>query len=118
MKAINTVICLAFTALSACAVGPRYTTPKEALAPFSAAAPKAEHAAPPLDRWWTGFDDATLSSLIERALEQNLDLRAALSRADEARAVAQEEGAQRLPHAQFDAQVASERQSLSGPIGE
>jgi multidrug efflux system outer membrane protein len=39
-----------------------------------------------LDRWWTLFDDAQLSALIEEALAKNLDLRAAVARIDEARA--------------------------------
>jgi multidrug efflux system outer membrane protein len=39
-----------------------------------------------LDRWWTLFNDARLTALIEEALANNLDLRAAVARIDEARA--------------------------------
>src|SRR5450755_4403928 len=39
-----------------------------------------------LGAWWNGFDDQLLSSLIERALSANLDLRTAVLRVDEARA--------------------------------
>jgi outer membrane protein, multidrug efflux system len=39
-----------------------------------------------LRRWWTAFADPTLSSLIERALASNLDLRLAVLRIEEARA--------------------------------
>lgn len=39
-----------------------------------------------LSRWWTAFDDPTLSSLVEEALAGNLDLQAAVVRIDLARA--------------------------------
>jgi NodT family efflux transporter outer membrane factor (OMF) lipoprotein len=37
-------------------------------------------------RWWTVFNDPVLSSLVERALKSNLDLRTALSSIEQARA--------------------------------
>jgi hypothetical protein len=48
------------TALAACTVGPEYIPPKTELAPFHNAADASAaqgHSSPPLDRWWTGFDD-------------------------------------------------------------
>jgi multidrug efflux system outer membrane protein len=39
-----------------------------------------------LDRWWTYFGDAELTALVEEALANNLDLRAAVARIDIARA--------------------------------
>ena len=39
-----------------------------------------------LSRWWTAFDDPTLTALVEEALENNLDLQAAMARIDLARA--------------------------------
>jgi len=42
-----------------------------------------------LDRFWTLFDDAQLSALVDEAQRANLDLRLAMARIDEARAAAQ-----------------------------
>jgi outer membrane protein TolC len=61
------------------------------LAPFhnDADASSAQgHSAPPLDRWWTGFDDPMLVTVVQRALNENLDLDAALARVRQARATA------------------------------
>ena len=71
------------TALAACTVGPDYTPPKTELAPFRNAADASAaqgHSAPPLDRWWTGFADPILVTVVQRALNENLDLDAALAR--------------------------------------
>ena len=65
------------TALAACTVGPDYTPPKTELAPFHNAADASAaqgHSAPPLDRWWTGFDDPILVTVVQRALNENFDL--------------------------------------------
>src|SRR5262249_46107821 len=67
-----------------CAVGPRYVKPTTNLAPFhnlaGASATKPEFSAPPLDSWWTGFGDPMLVTVVQRALDQNLDLAAAFAR--------------------------------------
>ena len=36
--------------------------------------------APALPRWWTSFGDPTLDKLVDEALANNLDLRAAMAR--------------------------------------
>lgn len=41
---------------------------------------------PALERWWTAFNDPTLTTLVDEALASNLDLRAAITRIDFARA--------------------------------
>lgn len=43
--------------------------------------------------WWPQFDAPQLTTLIERALENNLDLQAALARVEQSRAVLQQAGA-------------------------
>jgi multidrug efflux system outer membrane protein len=48
--------------------------------------PPAAGDVPPLTRWWTAFDDPMLDKLIDEALANNLDLRAAITRVDQARA--------------------------------
>jgi NodT family efflux transporter outer membrane factor (OMF) lipoprotein len=62
-------------------------------------------------RWWTRFDDATLTRLVERALADNRDVREAAARIREARALAVLADAQALPRAGLGASVARDRSS-------
>src|SRR5438093_7413690 len=107
--------------LASCAVGPDYRATPVVLGGFhNASAVEARSAAapaPPLDRWWTGFGDPVLTSIVERAVEQNLDLAAALARVDQARAAARRAGAALLPTADATAQALKARLSLEGVIG-
>ncbi|WP_460904940.1 efflux transporter outer membrane subunit [Paraburkholderia jirisanensis] len=107
--------------LAGCAVGPDYVPPATQLQPFqhtpSAASDGAQRTAPPLDTWWTGFDDPMLVTIVNRALAQNLDLAAAFARVQQARAVAQSAGAQLLPTLDLDASATAEHQSLTSPVG-
>lgn len=107
--------------LASCAVGPDHRPAPIALGGFhNAAAVETRGAAtpvPPLDAWWTGFGDPVLTSIVERALEQNLDLAAALARAAQARAVASRAGATLLPTAEATGQAAKSRLSLESPFG-
>jgi outer membrane protein, multidrug efflux system len=48
--------------------------------------PKATAGDPALERWWTAFGDSTLTALVDEALANNLDLAAAITRVDPARA--------------------------------
>lgn len=109
--------CLGFTA---CAVGPRYTTPAAPSArSFVNAPPVAARVVsqppPALMTWWRGFGDAEMASLIDRALAQNLDLAQAEARVVQARAQARAAGAALLPAGQFTGQGEYESQSLDSP---
>ena len=74
-----------------CAVGPDYVAP-EISAPqawhaelrYGATADQADP--PALASWWTTLDDPILTSLIDRAVQGNLDLKKAQARVREARA--------------------------------
>ena len=102
-------------------VGPNYTRPVITAAPFhnldAAKAVKTELPAPQLDAWWTGFDDPMLVTVVQRALQQNLDLAAAFARVTQARAAAAEAGAQLLPTADLGATVTAQRQSAANEFG-
>ena len=107
-------------AVAGCAVGPRYQKPAATLAPFYSAAAvdsRSVGAPPPLDSWWSGFNDLELSRIVERALAQNLDLAAALARVQQARASAREAGAQLLPTIGADARAQTIHQSLESLTG-
>ncbi len=109
-------------AIAGCEVGPRYKGPPlVSLADFHNGGAIESRAtaipAPPVETWWAGFRDPVLTRIVERALEQNLDLAAALARVDQARAAAREAGAQLLPTASAMGSVSPLRQSLNSPIG-
>ena len=107
--------------LTGCAVGPKYHRPIVNVQPFhnapSVQARKTIAGAPALDRWWTGFQDPELTKIVERAVEQNLDLAASLHRVEQARAAAKEAGARLKPSGSLTAQSTSYRQSLESPVG-
>jgi len=84
------IIWLSLAILSGCMVGPNFQRPQTSL-PTDWAGPTAESrpitpAEEELARWWTLFDDPTLVSLIEKAVQSNLDLRQAEARIRQARA--------------------------------
>jgi NodT family efflux transporter outer membrane factor (OMF) lipoprotein len=60
------------------------------------------------DAWWTAFDDRRLDRLVERALDDNLSLRAGYQRLLQARAVADRQRAGRFPT--LNATSSAERQ--------
>ncbi len=66
-------------ALSACTVGPDYYPPALAIPGHWSEPPPeaADRDAKDLAYWWRGFKDARLNALVERALRDNLDVRAA-----------------------------------------
>jgi NodT family efflux transporter outer membrane factor (OMF) lipoprotein len=107
--------------VAGCAVGPEYQKPPIALEALHSAGAVAARStgkpAPPLDAWWTGFDDPQLVRIVQRALDQNLDLAAALARVEQARAAARAAGAQLLPAADLTARASKIHQSLESPIG-
>lgn len=84
--------------LSACAVGPDYQAPQTAPAGLLNAQSPQFAAQDPEAAWWRQFDDAELDSLVSRALGANLDLRIAIDRVREARAVFVQNQYDFLPH--------------------
>src|SRR5215468_5025097 len=120
LKATAIVLALSLFA-GGCAVGPRYVKPTTNLSPFhnlaAAGAAKPEFSAPPLDSWWTGFNDPMLVTVVQRALDQNLDLAASFARVRQARAAAAAAGAQLLPTADLGATVTAEHQSIENQFG-
>jgi len=75
--------------LAGCSVGPNYKEPSLGTpAAWNEAQQKGvDTRAGELARWWTVFEDPLLNSLVERAVQSNLDLRVAEARIREARAV-------------------------------
>lgn len=107
--------------VAGCSVGPRYKQPVINIRPYRNAPAIESRAAtlpaPSLDTWWTGFNDPALARIVERALMQNLDLAASFARVEQARAAAQEAGANRKPSFDLIGSDTSSRQSVATPIG-
>ncbi|TAM81891.1 MAG: efflux transporter outer membrane subunit [Acidobacteria bacterium] len=74
--------------LLGCAVGPNYKRPQVPVPQQWTVAPARGTSTiePGTDDWWASFNDPELNSLVERAVNRNLDLRLALERVQEARA--------------------------------
>lgn len=105
--------------LTACAVGPDYRAPPpvdigEGWAQPVAPAPAS--ASVDLARWWASLGDPVLERLIDTALAQNIDLRHAYARIDEARALRDRVAGDKAPVVGAGASVNRRRQSENGPL--
>ncbi len=105
------VFCLCLLMQAGCMVGPDYK-PQDANAPTNWVGTK--NAASPdttLLKWWTEFNDVNLTSLIERAMKSNLDLRQAEERIRQARAASGVAGAGFWPTADVTGSATRNRNS-------
>lgn len=105
--------------LSGCTVlGPAYQRPEVPELPaFAAATSDSSPGTAELSNtWWKAFADGELDALVERALENNSDLRIALARVEEARALAGVARSLRLP--EIGVAAGSSRSGLSEAAGE
>lgn len=80
---------LSLCSLSGCQVGPDYVRPDTKVPDqwHQTAVEGLADGSANLQTWWTVFDDATLQELIEQAQGENLDLKNAYARVNEARAL-------------------------------
>jgi len=81
-------------------------------------APSEERIETP-DRWWRAFGDPQLDALVDRALDDNLDLRRAWTRLDQARAIARGASAASWPQITADAGLSRQRSvfNVGAPLG-
>jgi multidrug efflux system outer membrane protein len=108
---------LAFVA-GGCAVGPDYHRP-EVRAPAKWSEPLAggeTNAPASLTVWWKNFNDPKLNSLMDRAVQSNLDLRVARARVREARAQYGIVSADLWPSVDASGSYARQRQSHNQPL--
>jgi multidrug efflux system outer membrane protein len=105
------VFCLYLLLQAGCMVGPDYK-PQDVNAPAGWAGTKnVSSPDTTLLQWWTEFNDANLTSLIERAMKSNLDLRQAEERIRQARAVSGIAGAGFWPTAEVTGSATRNRNS-------
>ncbi|MGA2056357.1 MAG: efflux transporter outer membrane subunit [Bradyrhizobium sp.] len=89
-------------ALAGCSLGPEYFTPDAAVpvsftAPPAGNGPQSGGASPDLWQWWRTLHDPQLNGLIDLAIANNLDLKMALDRLQQARLQLTVIGAQAVP---------------------
>jgi multidrug efflux system outer membrane protein len=103
------VLLAAAAALAGCTVGPNYHRPPLA-APeqFYGAAGQAQAASVADLPWWEVFQDPTLRSLVEEALQSGYDVKIATARVEEARARFGIAGAASYPQVSYQGQEAYE----------
>ncbi|MGX2039844.1 efflux transporter outer membrane subunit [Methylocaldum sp. MU1018] len=104
--------------LAGCAVGPDYREPEPAVPNRWQAGKDASADLKPVDpetlkTWWTSFGDARLNRLMDQALADNLDLKMALARIDQARAERRGTRAELFPT--IDATAGAQRQDNPFP---
>lgn len=100
---------------AACVSGPDYRPePVEAGRGWTSDVVSGEE--PLRDAWWTTLDDPVLTQLVELALEQNLDVRQAVARVAQARALRDAAAGGRMPRVDAGASVTRREQSVNGPL--
>lgn len=105
--------------LAGCTVGPDYVKPEIATPPAFQNAPTAPATADPqaVAAWWGNLKDPALTSIIETALAANHDVRLAVARLDEARALLGVSRAARGPSVDANASADRSRSSETTPNG-
>lgn len=101
-------------ALTGCAVGPRHQTPATVVAASFDLAPTTPFTtAEPESRWWGLFGDPTLDDLVDRAVRGNREVKIAVARLDEVRALRRESLWAFAP--QGEVSGAFQRRQFAGP---
>lgn len=99
--------------LSSCAVGPNFKTPETAVSESFANKKQGSYSSEKtVAEWWRKFNDSQLTSLVERALVNNQDLRIAAARVEEARALKRAVRLDYFPTVTSDASYTNEKSSL------
>jgi multidrug efflux system outer membrane protein len=100
--------------VSACALRPPYAPPAVAPATLGNAEPSLVAEQPFDPRWWGQFEDPVLDELESRALQANHDVRIAVARVDQARAIFDEVKRDRYPTVTAGAFVDRRSEAIPG----
>src|SRR5713226_4440646 len=105
--------------LAGCAVGPNYKRPQVAVPRQWTVAAARGTAPTPIEKddWWSSFQDPELNSLVERSAKENLDLKLALERVQEARAARGVARSGHFPSIDGAASATRNRQRIIVPAG-
>src|ERR1700730_5283605 len=107
--------------LTCCTVGPDYESPEMREAPRRSAPDSASVPSRTVEgavdiAWWKSFRDFQLSSLVERLVAQNLDLKTASERVVQSVAQRQVAASQGVPHLEGQSSSTYNRESPNGTI--
>jgi len=107
--------------LAGCTVGPNFESPEIAKAPRQTSPETASVPSRAVEgeidqAWWKSFRDPQLSSLVERLVAQNLDLKTAAERVVQSVAQRQVAVAQGLPHIDGQSSSTYNRPSQNGTV--
>ena len=108
-------LCLLLILVSSCTVGPDYRQP-DVNSGSGWTMESVVQGDVDLSQWWKRFEDPVLNQLVERAVLQNLDIKQALARIEEVRALYNLAAAEDYPSVQGSAAVNRRRQSENGPL--
>jgi len=100
-------------AVAGCSVGPEIVTPDVVMA-SSWIEPVTSSSGPPILEWWKTLEDPTLVSYVERAVNQNHDIRIAVARVREARALRRSAAGGHYPDVEAGGGAARLRASENG----
>ena len=104
------ILCL----FSGCAVGPNYKRPSvDSPAGFRGDASRTNSSFADLD-WWRVYQDTNLQALVREAFTNNYDLRIALTRVEQARALAMQARSQFVPSIDYRGSVGRGRNVVLG----
>ena len=108
------IVALLIALFAGCAVGPNYQRPAIDSPPaFRDDAAPANSSFADLN-WWQVYRDDTLQTLVREALTNNYDLRIAVTRVEQSRAVAMQARAQFVPSVNYNGTVSRGRNDLFG----
>lgn len=112
-----------FVPVTGCMVGPKYKRPETVLNKVDRFAhapektPDVNDVAKP-DLWWERFGDPTTTELVQKALEQNYDLKAGAARVLQAQAILRQASGQRWPSVAYGLNGARSKQFFNFGGGE
>jgi outer membrane protein, multidrug efflux system len=107
------VLCVAGL-FAGCAVGPNYKRPVINSPPLFRGEENLTNSPSAELVWWQVYEDAALQTLIREALTNNYDLRIAVTRVEQARAVAMQARSQFVPSVNYNGTVSRGRNDLFG----
>ena len=116
----SAVLAAAALTMAGCSLAPDYQRPALTAPPaYKEAGPwqAADSAVAPTGPWWQAFGDPVLNDLEGQIESGNFDLAAAAARYAEARAVARQADAARLPEVDVGAGASRDRVSADRPLG-
>jgi len=117
MRGVCAVLLAGALALSSgCVVGPNYQRPKVPAPPAYREQTAAESASMADLPWWSVFQDETLQGLVRTAIANNLDLRVAAARVEQARQLSIQARSQYLPGVIYTTGISEgQNESLGSP---